>query len=97
MSFLKKLFGRQEVVEPPDDAYAGICCEGCFKNFEGEFGWGRECPIENSLLKNRSGKTLMARYCTDCMKGSDRCPKCGSPTMPIGGTPGFQELHGMPR
>lgn len=96
MSFFSKLFGRGEV-EPPEDAYAGICCEKCFKNYEGEFGWGRECPIDNSLLTNKSGKTLMARYCNDCLKGSDRCPKCGAPTSALGSTPSFQELHGMPR
>lgn len=96
MGFLSKLFGKKDV-EPPEDAYAGICCEMCFRSFENAGDWGRECPIDNSLLTNKSGKNLMARYCYDCLKGSTKCPKCGSPLMPMGATPGWQELHGMPR
>lgn len=93
MSIFKKLF-KQEEPEPPPSAFAGICCEKCFRNFEGQVSWGRECPICNSLLQNKSGKVLLARYCNDCLKGSDRCLKCYAPTMPIGSTPMFGELHG---
>lgn len=97
MSFFSKLFGRSEPAEPPPDAYAAVSCEKCFRDFEGQVNWGRECPVCNSLLHNKSRKPIGARYCNDCLKKDQRCLKCGGLTLPISHTPTWQELHGMPQ